>query len=216
MKNSMVKFIGITLSIFLVTTITGCSMKFYRGHPEDLEKISELSSRIQELEDAKALLESRLKDEIRDKQVKIDITKRGLVITFVAEVLFDSGQAVLKQGAYPILDKVVSVIKEKVSGRNIGIEGHTDNQPIKYSGWKSNWELSTSRATTVLHYLEDSGIDPKKLQATGFGEYRPVASNDMEEGRQQNRRVEIVILPGELDKFSYSEPAPGAKEPEVK
>lgn len=216
MKNSIVKFTGIALNIFLLSVITGCSVKFYRGHPEDLGKISELSSRVQELEDAKALLESRLRDEIRDKQVKLDITKRGLVITFVAEVLFDSGQAVLRQGAYPILDKVVSVIKEKVPARNIGIEGHTDNQPIKYSGWKSNWELSTSRATTVLHYLEDSGIDPKKLQATGFGEYRPVASNDTEEGRQQNRRVEIVILPGELDKFSYSEPGPGTKEPETK
>lgn len=195
MNKGAIKFIGVVTVIFLIGALTGCSVRFFRGHPEDLDKISELSSRVNELEEAKALLEERLKNEIRDKQVKLDITKRGLVITFVDEVLFDSGKAVLKQEALPILDKVVGVIKEKVADRDIGIEGHTDNEPIQYSGWKSNWELSTSRATTVLHYLEDSGISPGKLQATGFGEYRPVTSNDTEEGRQQNRRVEVVILP---------------------
>ena len=206
MRESIIKLFVAIISVSLVGAITGCSVKFYRGHPEDLDKISELSSRVSELEEAKALLERRLKDEIRDKQVKLDITKRGLVITFVDEVLFDSGKAKLKDKACPVLDKVVGVIKEKVADRNIGIEGHTDNQPIKYSGWKSNWELSAARATTVLHYLENTGLDPGKLQATGFGEYRPVASNDTAEGRQQNRRVEIVILPAkELGKVPYGE-----------
>ena len=213
MRKNIIKFISVVVSVFLVVAITGCSVKFYRGHPEDLDKISELKGRVQDLREAKALLERRLRDEIRAKQVKLDITKRGLVITFVNEVLFDSGKAVLKKGAYPILDKVASVIKEKVPDRNIGIEGHTDNQPIKYSGWKSNWELSTARAATVLHYLEDTGIDPRKLQATGFGEYRPVASNDTPQGRQQNRRVEIVILPGDISKISYGEELP---EPDIK
>ncbi len=195
MHKGIIKFIGVVVSIVLIGTLTGCSVRFFRGHPEDLDEISKLSGRVSELGEAKALLEKRLRNEIRDKQVKLDITKRGLVITFVDEVLFDSGKAVLKKEGIPILDKVVSVIKQKVADRNIGIEGHTDNQPIKYSGWKSNWELSTARATSVLHYLEDTGISPRKLQATGFGEHRPVASNDTKKGRQQNRRVEIVILP---------------------
>ena len=79
---------------------------------------------------------------------------------------------------------------------NIGIEGHTDNEPIEYSGWKSNWELSTARALSVLHYLADQeGIAPQRLSAVGYGEYKPVASNDTKEGRRLNRRVEIVILP---------------------
>ena len=206
MPKGFIKFIGIAVSVILMGALAGCSVKFYRGHPEDIEKISDLSTRVQELEEAKALLERRLKNEIQDKQVKLDITKRGLVITFVDEVLFDSGKAVLKKSAYPILDKVVSVIDEKVPDREIGIEGHTDNQPIKYSGWKSNWELSTARATTVLHYLEDAGIASRKMQATGYGEYRPVASNDTKEGKQQNRRVEIVILPkADVGKVTYGE-----------
>lgn len=208
MKKCTIRFISIVISLFLVWTITGCSINIYKGRPEDLDRISELRGKLEELEDAKALLEERLKGEINDKQVKLDITKRGLVITFVNEVLFDSGKAVLREEARPILDKVVGVIKEKVADRYIGIEGHTDNQPIKYSGWKSNWELSTARATAVLHYLEDGGIEPAKLQATGFGEYRPVASNNTKAGRQENRRVEVVVLPAGISKITYGEDLP--------
>jgi chemotaxis protein MotB len=122
--------------------------------------------------------------------------EKGLVITFVADVLFDSGKAKIKSEAYPILDKVAVVLKKNVPQLNVGIEGHTDNQPIKFSGWKSNWELSTARALSVLHYLVDQkGIIPERLSAMGYGEYSPVASNDTKEGRQMNRRVEVVILP---------------------
>jgi chemotaxis protein MotB len=79
---------------------------------------------------------------------------------------------------------------------DVGIEGHTDNVPIKVSGWKSNWELSSARAMSVLHYLVDrKGIAGNRVAAIGYGEFRSVASNDSKEGRRQNRRVEIVILP---------------------
>ena len=208
MKKGLTKFLGVIICMFLIGALVGCSVKFYRGYPEDLRKISSLKSRLEELEDAKQLLERRLKREIRDKQVQVDITKRGLVITFMAEVLFDSGKAVLRKKASPILDKMISVINEKVPDRNIAIEGHTDNQPIKHSKWKSNWELSTARATTVLHYLEDVGMDPRKLQATGYGEYRPIAPNDTKENMQRNRRVEVVILPEDIDRITYGEEAP--------
>ena len=130
------------------------------------------------------------------------MAERGLVITFVAEVLFDSGKADVKKEADPILGKVATVIRAKVSDRDIGIEGHTDNVPITYSGWKSNWELSTARATSVLHNLIDNGrLRPEKLSAIGYGEYRPIASNDTDEGRQLNRRVEVVILPKTTEKL---------------
>ncbi|PIQ87934.1 MAG: hypothetical protein COV73_01520 [Candidatus Omnitrophica bacterium CG11_big_fil_rev_8_21_14_0_20_43_6] len=76
------------------------------------------------------------------------------------------------------------------------MEGHTDNVPISKSGWKSNWELSTARALSVLHYLAgEQGVSPERLSAIGYGEYRPLASNETADGRKQNRRVEIVILP---------------------
>jgi len=122
--------------------------------------------------------------------------EKGLVITFVADVLFDSGKAAIRSEAYPSLDKVAVVLKENVPELNVGIEGHTDNEPIRFSGWKSNWELSTSRALSVLHYLVNKkGIAPQRLSAIGYGEYRPVASNDTKEDRRLNRRVEVVIMP---------------------
>ena len=132
--------------------------------------------------------------------------ERGLVITVLAEVLFDSGKTELRQESFPILDKVAKILKEELRSHNVGIEGHTDNQPIKYSGWKSNWELSTHRALSVLHYLEEKGISPARLSAIGYGEYRPVASNDTPEGRQLNRRVEIVVLPRLVKKLEMEKP----------
>ena len=200
--------IGFLALLFLTA---GCGVNFYLGRPSDVRRIQELSAELdrirmqkdteaQQLRDAQAMLERQLKDEIGKNQVKLEMAERGLVITFVAEVLFDSGKAVLRSEAVQTLGKVASVIREKVADREIGIEGHTDNEPIKHSSWKSNWELSTTRATSVLHALEDQGVNPRHLVATGYGEYRPVASSDTIEGRQKNRRVEIVILPKKLTK----------------
>ena len=93
------------------------------------------------------------------------------------------------------MDKVIRILQETVPSNKIGVEGHTDNEPIKHSQWKSNWELSSQRALSVVHYLEQRGVIPERLSAIGYGEYQPITSNDMVEGRQINRRVEIVILP---------------------
>ena len=128
----------------------------------------------------------------------MEMAERGLVLTFLAEVLFDSGKAEVRPEAQQTLSKVASVIREKTADRDVGIEGHTDNEPIRVSGWKSNWELSTARATSVLHVLEEGGVSPRRMVAAGYGEYRPVADNQALSGRQQNRRVEIVILPKKL------------------
>lgn len=191
--------------------LAGCGINFYSGRPTDVRRIQELSAELErlrqqkeaeadQLREAQELLQKRLRKEISDEQVKLEMAERGLVLTFVAEVLFDSGKAAVKEPAKETLAKVASVIREKVADREIGIEGHTDNEPIKLSGWKSNWELSTGRATAVLHVLEDEGVDPRRMVASGYGEYRSVASNDDAQGRQKNRRVEIVILPKELTK----------------
>ncbi len=186
----------IVLAVFLSLSLSGCTFIFQRGRRSDVEKIEQLSQQLDDLAKAKQLLEERLSKEIGDKQVKLDIMDKGLVITFVADILFSSGKANIKQEASPILDKVARVLNENVPDLNVGIEGHTDNVQIKVSGWKSNWELSTARALSVLHYLvEEKDVSPDRISAIGYGEYRPVASNDTSVGRQANRRVEIVILP---------------------
>jgi len=220
-------------ALFLATvlagwTVAGCGVNFYSGRPSDVHRIRELSAELdrimkqklaeaRQLKDAQALLEQRLKNEIADKQVKLEMAERGLVLTFVAEVLFDSGKAKIRPEAEGSLAKVASVIREKVADRDIGIEGHTDNEPIKVSGWRSNWELSTSRATSVLHLLEEKGVSPRQMVAAGYGEYRPVTSNDSLDGRKQNRRVEIVILPKKLTRSEEAllKKARAAQEPEL-
>jgi chemotaxis protein MotB len=190
------KLFKIVLSVFFVFFISGCTFIFQAGRRSDIRKIEELSQQLDELNQAKRLLEERLAQEIKDKQVTLKMLDKGLVITFVADILFDSGKAKIRPELYSTLDKVAVVLKENVPNLKVGIEGHTDNQPIRYSGWKSNWELSTARALSVLHYLVDEkGISPERISAIGYGEYNPVASNDTSEGRRLNRRVEIVILP---------------------
>lgn len=185
------------LAVLLICAffLSGCAVVLQKGRRSDIEKIQSLERELEGLRKTKKVLEKKLAKEIADEQIRVDVEEKGLVITFVAEVLFDSGKANIRKESYPILDKVVAIIGEEVPDNDIGIEGHTDNVPIKYSGWKSNWELSAQRALSVLHYLEDKGISPEKLSAIGYGEYRPVASNDTDDGRQMNRRVEIVILP---------------------
>lgn len=161
------------------------------------EKDKELS----ELEQAKRELEESLKKEIGDYKAKLEMTERGLVITFLSEVFFASGKDIIKADGKISLAKVAEVLNRDVPNSQVAVEGHTDNDPIKYSGWKSNWELSSGRALAVVHYLVDEcKVEPQRLSANGYGEYHPVAPNDTPQNKQKNRRVEIVILPSKVSK----------------
>ena len=195
MRSNKAIIMNISLVLVLALGLSGCTVILQKGRRTDIEKISKLKNDMDELQRAKDELEKRLQDEINNKQVKVEMQDKGLVITFVSEVLFDSGKAKLRTDSFPKLDKVADVLNTTVADLNVGIEGHTDKRPIKRSGWKSNWELSTARALSVLHYLSDKSVAEPRLAAIGYGEYKPVASNDTKEGRQSNRRVEIVILP---------------------
>ncbi len=193
----MKKVIFKTALMFLLSiALSGCIFVFQSGRRSDVQKIEELQSELNELKQTKSLLESKLSKEIDENQVRLQMMEKGLVITFVADVLFDSGKSKIRSEAHEALSKVADVLKNNVPQLSVGIEGHTDNEPIQRSSWKSNWELSSARALSVLHYLADKEeISPERLSAIGYGEYRPVASNDTKSGRRMNRRVEIVILP---------------------
>ena len=128
-------------------------------------------------------------------KLKMDTSYNYIGLSIDGYFLFDSGKAELKKGADVILDKAAGILM-KFKGADIVIEGHTDNVPqtntVKY---KNNLWLSSARAMTVLEYLtEVEHMDPKKLSASGKGEYEPIASNKTAEGRQKNRRVEIKIF----------------------
>ena len=184
--------------------LSGCAINFAKRSPWDIQQLAELSDQLEqfktlarlkaeeaeELRKAKAMLEQRLSS----SEVSVGYDERGLVARMVDQVLFDSGKAQLRKSAHSVLDKVAKVL-EGVPNQPVGVEGHTDNIPIKYSGWMSNKELSLARAKAVVDYLARHGVDANRLTPVGYGEERPIVSNDTAHGRAKNRRVEIVILP---------------------
>lgn len=176
-------------------TIQGLNSEIARLN-EELDQL--LRSR-EDLAKVKEDLEKKLKDELDAGNLSLSMQDRGLVVTVLDRVLFDSGKAELKESSKVTLDKVGEILEQKVGKNMIYVEGHTDNVPIRVSSWRSNWELSTARATEVIHYFVDGqGLNPRRLAATGYGEFHPVAENDSTEGRLKNRRVEIVISPKKI------------------
>jgi len=127
-------------------------------------------------------------------KVQTTITQRGLVIRLLTDrVLFDSGLAVLKPQATPILSKVAGLIGVD-KRHDVMVEGHTDNVPIRDGVYATNWELSTARASRVVRFLIDHGAAKKRMGATGYAALHPIADNATEAGRSRNRRVEVVLL----------------------
>ncbi len=133
----------------------------------------------------------------KESEINVEVSERGLVIHVMESALFDEGKSNLKPKARQTLDIVAGHIRGVEN--HIRVEGHTDNKPINTRRFPSNWELSSARATEVLRYLsDDHRIEPKRLSALGFGEYRPIAANNSDENRARNRRVDIIVLTGEM------------------
>jgi chemotaxis protein MotB len=140
-------------------------------------------------------LNKQLSTEIADKQVTIQQLNDRLVVTLVDQVLFASGSAELLPKGRAVLDKAIPTLAAQ-SGKWIIIEGHTDNEPIGptiIARFPTNWDLSTARATSVVKYLQDKGVQPVNLAATGYSQYQPVKPNTTAAGRQANRRIEIIL-----------------------
>ena len=137
---------------------------------------------------------NRLKTMIDGGQLTVNIEQGRIVINLPNNVLFKSGSANLNPEGEVALTQIASVLGQ-FTDRRFQIEGHTDNKPIKSARFPSNWELSTSRALTVVHLMTDLDVVPENISAAGFGEFRPRADNETEEGRRLNRRIEIIMLP---------------------
>jgi chemotaxis protein MotB len=172
------------------------------------DKLAEWQARVEELEkmqDAAAQMHKSLEDEMRQalesKDVTISQLQGKLTVNILDRVLFDSGEAELKPEGAGVLRKVASILAQHPNLR-IHVIGHTDNVPIRAAArnrFPSNWELSTARATAAVRYLtEKGGIDPRRLGAIGYGEFRPIADNATPEGRARNRRIAITVLSEEM------------------
>ncbi len=140
-----------------------------------------------------------LKAEIEAGNAEITQGPGGRVyVKLKDKILFPSGESQLNTEGYAVLDRIGTILRT-LRGKQVVIEGHTDDRPIGAflkGRFPTNWELSTTRALSVLHYFVDRwGLDPALLSAAGYAEFRPVAANSTEEGRARNRRIEMAILP---------------------
>ena len=147
----------------------------------------------QNLTVARQEIQQYVQEKNLEDRVNMEMTQRGLVVRFTGQILFELGEAEIKNEGRDVLDKVAKVLKDMPN--NVMIEGHTDSLPIETDEFPSNWELSTARATEVIKYfVEDPGISPERLSAAGYSKYRPIKPNDSPKNRALNRRVEVVIL----------------------
>ncbi len=146
-----------------------------------------------------AELQQALQKEIATHSVSVHRESEGLVISLREFGFFDSGSATLRPAAVPALDRIASILAIRTC--RIRIEGHTDNIPIHSANMASNWELSTARAIELVRLLiVRYNFSPTRLAAAGYAEYHPIASNASAAGRAQNRRVDLVILAGHLER----------------
>ncbi|MDH4226501.1 MAG: OmpA family protein [Deltaproteobacteria bacterium] len=163
------------------------------------EKEAELSR----LKNSYDSLVKELEGEIEKGEVKITQAVDRLSVNLVDQILFNSGETQIKPEGMKVLERVGALLKN-ISDKQIRVIGHTDNVPVSgklKEKFPTNWEISAARATNVVKYLqESSGVDPKFLSLAGFAEHRPIDSNDTKEGRLRNRRIEILLLPMDIDK----------------
>lgn len=150
------------------------------------QEMDSIYSQVKELVDEKGL----------DEDVEVEQVEAGVLLRFKDEILFDTGRADLKPNVKSTLNKLGEILKKH--NKEIRVEGHTDNVPIKNSSYKSNWELSSARAISVVKYFteelpSEQRFDPKNFEVSGYGEYHPIVPNNSEKNRQKNRRIEITI-----------------------
>ncbi len=162
----------------------------------EVEKRRELSEEIlkerRQLGQVSGQFEQVLAPFIDDKLVAVKKNDYWIELEMNSEMLFLSGEAELSKKAIPVLKKIVEVINPLP--HMINIEGHTDNIPIDNIKFRSNWDLSSARATSVVHELVKDGINPLRLSAIGYGEFHPIGDNKTEAGRFNNRRVVLVLM----------------------
>jgi chemotaxis protein MotB len=184
--------------------LTGVTHKFDLARAENLNLKKEIAlfRKNQDIDSksfikASEVFQNELKsDGAQDDMVGMQITERGLVLSILAEKIFVTGTDDLSDAGKGFLDKIVALVEKRFSSNYIFIEGHTDSQSLAVFEWKSDWDFSFARALSVLKYFtENKRLDPWRLSASGFGQYRPCATNETKEGRRLNRRIEVVISP---------------------
>jgi chemotaxis protein MotB len=177
-----------------------------KGAIEDLQNeiekersvVQQKDKELSDLEKTRAEIEMSLKEQIAQKNIKIEEIEGKLKVTFVDKILFDSGSVKIKPKGREVLLTLAGSFKDNIK-QSIVVEGHTDDVQIGSAlqdRFPTNWELSAARATSVVRFLQEKGtIEPERLTASGFSFYKAVDTNETDEGRRQNRRIEIILIP---------------------
>lgn len=139
-------------------------------------------------------LAKKLAETFKSEQLSVKVRDGKMVIEMSDDVLFDSGQAEVNDSGKKVLKQLANVLKD-MKDREFLVAGHTDNVPISSSKFEDNWDLSSSRASNVVRYLSDKGVDPGNLAAAGFSKFDPIAPNKTDKGKAKNRRIEIILMP---------------------
>jgi chemotaxis protein MotB len=208
-KNMYRQIRMLLISAALTSMVSGCvsTGTYEKMETSKNQEIAALQDRVSELEKQNASLMSNseetqkqydalvqgLSKEVEKGQLQVRQYKNMLSVDLAEQVFFDSGSATLKEDGKDVLKKVGGALKG-YENKIIRVVGHTDNVPVLKSPFPSNWDLSVARATTVVRFLQEAGVPPGRMIAAGRGEYSPVAPNDTPEGRQKNRRIEIMLI----------------------
>ncbi|NLX14225.1 MAG: OmpA family protein [Phycisphaerales bacterium] len=200
------------LGAVLMISVLGCQQPQKEPGTLDLvdrtaiDRIAELERQLADADQARYAAEDeavrlrtendRLREQLADRGTAADgwsVIPGGAMISIEGTILFDSGKATLKSTAKQTLDQMAQAIQSNYAGYEIWVFGHTDSQPIRYSGWKDNLQLSCERAAAVIRFLQSQGAN-QEMVACGWGTQRPVAENVDAKGRQHNRRVEVYAM----------------------
>jgi chemotaxis protein MotB len=162
----------------------------------EAERVSraQADTQVKELSGSYTNLVEELEEEVASGKIEIQKLRGQLQVRALDRILFASGSAELKPDGRTVLKKLAAQIL-KLDDQRVRVEGHTDDVPIATAKFPSNWELSAARAAQVVRAFEEAGMDPKRLEAIGFGPNRPIEDNATPEGRSRNRRIEIVLVP---------------------
>jgi chemotaxis protein MotB len=192
---------GDNISAMVAAVLNGPPPKEHPGKdrpksPEIPEPRTEQDRREQQLAElmpSLKVLSSGLSEEVKKGEIQISMTDRGLVISFAQAALFPSGEDFISTGAYESIGKVAAAITQLPNP--VRLEGHTDARPINTPRFHSNWDLSSARAIALLKILNERfAVPTSKLSVAGYADTAPLSSNDSEEGRGRNRRVDIIVL----------------------
>jgi chemotaxis protein MotB len=202
-KVMKAKLISLGENLSTMRTKAGMMVKDLTAKEKQIAELVKAQEAARKRAEVFQSLLQKFKSMIDAGKLNVKIRQGRMIVQMSDKILFSPGQDKIKTEGESALEQVAQVLIS-IRGRAFQVAGHTDNIPIRTRRFKSNWELSTSRAVNVVKFMITKGMDPKMLSAAGYGPFDPVGDNAVDEGRQANRRIEITLMPSLDDLPGFS------------